>query len=129
MEIDMDMTMDGIEADPTEPTRIVVTLWNKDQMPVLKRAFTGTWLFGDEQEGLRAEDPSRKWVEGAEWSVALTVRQQLFVYSFNCFGRSAPSITVYPKFEDMKSDDAVPRNVVEEVAVALGLDYEVDLDI
>ena len=125
--------VNATEPQPAVDTRdmgkIVLTLWNKEDQPICKRSFVGRWLVGDEEEGIRAGDDREDWDAGAEWSVALTRQGRLVVYCTHCNDRWAPSMEIYEDFDQMKEDEELPKNVIEETAGALDLAYEIELDI
>src|SRR5437867_498827 len=62
--------------------KITLTFWNSDEQPVIKKSFTGTWLVGNESEGMGAEsdDPGVSWGHGVEYSVALSRQGKLVIY-------------------------------------------------
>lgn len=109
--------------------KITLNLWDVDSTTPVWKSFTGEWLVGDDETGLRADDDSRHWDAGAEWSVARTVKGALLVYVTHCNEGFAPLMVVYDDFEAMQANDSIPTNVLAETAAALGEEYEIEMDI
>jgi hypothetical protein len=112
--------------------KIVMAFLDIQDRPTIWKSFTGSWLVGDNLDGLRAEDDSRNWDAGAEWSVARSEKGNLVVYSTHCNGGFTPEMKVYDSFEALKDaagKDGIPINIVAETAAALGVEFEIELDI
>ena len=113
--------------------KLTITLWNDLDEPVVRQSFIGRWLISPE-DGFRADnpDPVILWDDGTCYAVAETQKGKLAVYTFHCNGKRAPTLDVYGSLDDLRSvpsGEGVPEIVVAEVAVRLGVPYEVELDI
>jgi hypothetical protein len=85
-----------------------------------------SWLVGDDDTGLRADDSSRSWEPGREWSVGRYRDGSLLVHSTRDGGYD-PMLLVYDDFRAMEAaaaKDGIPANVLAETATALGLELK-----
>ena len=122
-------------ASATAANKIRLRFWDENENPTIVKTFTGRWIVGDEQEGVRAHDDSARWDAGAEWSVAQSTGGKLVVYVQHCNDGFAPLMEVYDSFDELRDDTdqhggrAIPQNVVAATAGALGIEYEYEIDI
>ncbi len=75
--------------------KLTLTLWDADQRPIILKTFSGSWLVGDDENGLRAASGSRHGDAGTEWSVARTAKGTLVVYATHCNGDFAPNMRLW----------------------------------
>jgi len=112
--------------------KISLTVGDSQKGNIIEKSITGEWLVGDDEEGVRADDDSRTWDAGVEWSVAKSAKGNLVVYTTHCNDGFAPEMKVYDSFQALKAaaaEDGVPINVVAETTSALGEEFEIELDI
>ncbi len=113
--------------------KITVTLWDSNSEPNIEKSFRGVWLISDVSADPIEDDSGIHWGHD-EYSVAKTAKGNLAVYQRDPRERVAPSLTVFESFEELSEAknsgyDAYPRNVVAELASALGVPFEIELDI
>ena len=112
--------------------KISLTFGDAQKGNTIEKSFNGSWLVGNDEDGVEADDPSRAWNPCAEWSVAQSAKGNLVMYYSHCIDGFAPEMEVYDSFEALKNaavDDGIPINVVAETAAALGVEFEIELDI
>jgi hypothetical protein len=99
----------------------------------IRKSFIGKWLVGDgevEDGGISADDNRTdiSWDGGVVYSVAQTAKGALVVFMED--SRRGNAMDIYEDFDAMKAaENSVPPNVIAETADALGVDYEIELDI
>lgn len=112
-----------------------MTFWDDYDRPIISKSVSGRWLVGDAEEGLRAEDETRAWDAGAEWSVATTAQGNLIVYIRHCNDGFRPSMDVHEDFDAMQNasdengEPRYPENVLAATAAALGIPFETELEL
>jgi hypothetical protein len=112
--------------------KISLLFWDDRNRLRISKSFTGSYLIGDEAGGMGAEDSSRTWDEGAEWSVFQTAKGKFVVYYLRCNFDFAPQMEIYDDFKSMAvaaDQGKIPRNVLAATAEELGEMYEIELDI
>jgi hypothetical protein len=97
--------------------KISVVVRGSSDNVVIRKSFQGEWLVGD----VPAENNPK-----IRYSVAKTEGERLAVYT-HADGEHAGELEVFDSFEEFQGCN--PENVVAEVASALGVDYEIELDI
>jgi hypothetical protein len=122
--------------DATNMGKIILTFPDSNGDLTINKSFVGEWLVGNgevEGGGILTEDDCTvcTW-ENTRWSVARTHKGALVVY----VDSATPKMYVYKDFDEMKAErgpapapDQLPGNVLAETAIALRLDYEIELDI
>jgi hypothetical protein len=95
----------------------------------IKKSFVGRWLVGSEANGQGADDPTRDWDAGSEWSVAVGQSGRLLVWRTHRNAMVEPSLEVFADFDDLAAADTIPENIIADAAAALGLEYEIELDL
>jgi hypothetical protein len=135
-------------------SNIVLTFWDEDKKPTIKKSFAGRWIIGDENSpGVWKESQSIEWkrdpkYEGrgtphggpiekvAGYSVAVTSKGQFAVYLHGSTkGSREPALKVYSSLPKLRSyaeanyADSPPLNLVLAVERAMSSDKPIEMDI
>src|SRR5215471_15149869 len=74
---------------------IVLTFWNVNDDPSLKKSFRGRWLVSPDMH-LRADDSeyegNGRWDSGVEWAAAKSEKGNIVVYTTHCNDRYEPQM-------------------------------------
>lgn len=102
--------------------KIILEYADKD-LGKRKLAFNGRWLVTDEK------GKTQKKSEGFIYSVALTEKEQIFVYYRKQNFMDGSGYSVYPSLEDLKKRNILPPDILNKVSNILNEDDILFLDI
>lgn len=103
---------------------IVVTVAQSedDDAPVVRKRFRGAWII----DGFKSE--SERVYSGTIFDVAVTEKGRIVVLTRYRHDEHYDYMTIYEGFENLKLSDE-PEDLISAIALELGEDYVVDLDI
>lgn len=110
-----------------EWSKILLHFWDSNDELTIKKSFRGRWIVGGETGGETTTEDG--FDTEAEWSVALTAKGNLVIYTQDPREQRKPAMETYSDVNDLLQDDGVPANIRAEVAAELGADFEFQLDI
>ena len=102
--------------------RIVVEVTEDEDSPVVKKAFTGTWLIQD------FESSESNVMIGTRYDVALSEKGAIVVFPHSR-NDNPRAMFIFDSFEDFEGAEEFPEDLVSAVGSSTGRTYVQELDI